>query len=297
MSSRPSKRVIRVSVFDLVLLVVTALAIFGVSRAGTLICTVGTSCADTTVFKMQATRNAHAETAGGSSYTQLVCCSGVTGLGTNCSGTYGVVARLSGSTNAHVEFGTSTTPVYDANPVCLSANSVTIGYQAGNCSGYDTTIASMSNTSGTNAHVGDGTAYSTKICATAAGASVIDISVTDGTVNYGIVPLSTASSTLAGDTQTVTNEGNGAETFSIRGQNTACPWVLAGSIGAEQYKFEHSTTSGSTWGVITTDYTTLQTNIPSTISITLDLRITMPSSTVCTSTQAADLTIMAAAYP
>jgi hypothetical protein len=292
---RPQKNFMTLA-SGLIFLVAVALALFSISEAGTLVCTVGTSCADTRVFKMDALTNAHAGLAT-STYTQIVCCSGVTGLGTNCSGTYGVVGRLSADTNAHFEYGTSTTPVYDANPICLSANSVTIAYQSGNCTGYDTTIASVSNTSGTNAHVGDGSAYTTKVCGTASAPSIISVSVSDGAINYGVVPLSASSTTEGSDSQTVTNDGSGAETFSIKGQNTACPWTLAGTIGADQYKFEHSTTSGSTWGTITTGYTTIQTNVPASTSIPLDLRITMPSSTNCTTVQATDITILAASFP
>lgn len=280
------------------LIVSMALILFSISQAGTLSCTVGTSCANTAVFKMDATANAHAGLAT-STYTQIVCCGGVTSLGTACSGNYGVVGRLSSATNAHFEYGTSSTAIYTPNKICLSAPiSVSIGYQAGDCSGYDTIIASMSSTTiGTNAHVGDANAYSTKICGSAAGSAVISVSVSNGTVNYGVIPLSTASSTVGGNTQILTNNGDNAESFNIKGQNTVCPWTLGASIGANTYKFEHSTTTGSTWGVITTGYTAIKTNVAALATASLDLRITIPSSTGCTTTQAADLVVQAVSYP
>lgn len=285
-------------VFGIIFLVAVALMLFSSSSAGTLSCTVGTSCANTAVFKMNATSNAHAGLAT-STYTQIVCCGGVTGLGTNCSGTFGVVGRLSADTNAHFEYGTSTTPIYDANKICLSAGtSVNIGYQVGNCNGYDTTIASMtSSTIGTNAHVGDANAYSNKICGSAAAAAVISVSVSDGIINYGILAHSASSSTLSNDTQTLTNDGDGAENFNIKGQNTSCPWTLAGSIGTDQYHLERSTTTGATWGDITTSYTTIQYNIAASGTAALDLRLTMPTDTNCTSTQNADIVVQAVSYP
>lgn len=64
-----------------------------------------------------------------------------------------------------------------ANNACISVSgggSVSVGYQDTNCDGFDTTLGSMSGI--TNAHVGDSTAYTTKICATAiAGTLTVDI--------------------------------------------------------------------------------------------------------------------------
>jgi len=161
----------------------------GTTYAGTLTCTVrATTCVggETNVFEMSATANAHAAipTTG---YGQLVCCTGVTGLSNLCSGTFATVAKLSGTTNAHIQ----QTGSY-ANSVCISVpsgGSVSIGYQATNCSSptvYDTTLASMKTTD--NSHVGDTTAYTEyKICGTAAGAAAqtLTFSISDNAIGFG----------------------------------------------------------------------------------------------------------------
>ena len=151
---------------------VTAMLIAGgVAHAGTLSCTVTTSCpTGIVVFGMKSTSNSHAEVpGGGGSYSQLVCCTGVSGLGNSCSGTFAKVLNLAKTTNSHVEEGTLSNY---ANPVCLSAGaggSVSVGYQSGNCTGFDTTVGSISAT--TNAHVGNSGAFNLKICATGAAAA------------------------------------------------------------------------------------------------------------------------------
>lgn len=170
----------------------------------TLSCTVAASCADTVLFKISSTDNGHAGTSGASSYTQLVCCSGVTGLGNSCSGTYDVVLQLSGTDNAHAEQNTQANYATD---VCLSSggDTVTIAYQSTNCTGYDTTVASMSAT--TNAHVGNSSAYATKICASISSASSsLSFSISDNTIGFGALSASSARY-ATGDTT-----GTGSET-------------------------------------------------------------------------------------
>ena len=149
----------------------TAVFFFGLQvgfvYAGTLSCVVATTCVSgVVIYRMQNTANGHAELPSQAAYTQLVCCSGVAGLGNACSGTFATALKLSGTTNAHAE---QNSQINYANSACIQApsgGSVSVGYQATNCTGFDTTLGSMSAT--TNAHVGDGAAYTTKICATAA---------------------------------------------------------------------------------------------------------------------------------
>ncbi len=153
-------------------------------------CSVSTTCnsPDVVLFKISDTANAHAELPAQSNYTNLVCCTGVTGLGNSCSGNYAVVAKLSAVTNAHVQ--RSSLSDY-ANNACLSASSgdITVAYQDTNCSGYDTTVASMSDT--TNAHVGDGSAYTKKICASLAQTS-ITFDVSDAAIGFGTLTTANA---------------------------------------------------------------------------------------------------------
>ena len=122
------------------------------------------SCANTSVFKMSATTNAHAELSNQANYTYYACCSGVTGLGTSCSGNYDTVLKLYGSTNSHVEKNTQSNY---GNSVCLSvpAGSTIVCDYAANCTTLGPRYACVASISGdTNAHVGDCTAYATKVC-------------------------------------------------------------------------------------------------------------------------------------
>ena len=132
------------------------------TTASGLACLITTVCSDTTIFKLSATTNAHAEMPSQANYTKYVCCSG-TGLGTSCSGNYDTVLKLSGLTNAHVE---KKTQANYANSACISVTSGTVlcDYST-DCSllGADyTCLASISGD--TNAHVGDCNAYATKVC-------------------------------------------------------------------------------------------------------------------------------------
>jgi len=156
--------------------------------AGTLSCSVTTAAACTNpsvvIWRMSGSSNAHSELSSQATAAynnNVICCSGVTGLGNTCSATFATVLKLSATTNAHA--GQNGVSSY-ANSVCVQAPSggtVSAGYtSSGTCTaaGYDTTLGSMSATD--NAHVGDGNAYTTKICASAAAAASLTFT-TDGT--------------------------------------------------------------------------------------------------------------------
>ena len=160
------------------------------SAFAALSCTVSAVCnsPDVVVFRMYATSNSHAELPNQSNYANLVCCSGVTGLANTCTNTYSVVARLSSDTNAHIEESGQTTVAYDGRNACLSVPSggtTSVSYQNNNCSGFDTTLASMSSTT-TNSHVGDAATYTRKICASATGATSNNQNSGGGVVAIGL---------------------------------------------------------------------------------------------------------------
>ncbi len=192
------------------------LAIFlltpAISQAALLSCNVSSSaCAGSqvTVFKMQATTNAQSELNSQSNYTQRVCCGGVTNLGTACSGSFVTVLKLSGTINAHAEQNSQSNY---ANSVCLSVPStetISLAYQANNCTGYDTTIASISGV--TNAHMGDSSAYATKICATVP--ESLTFSISDNTIGFGGLSASGARY-ATGDTLGATSNVADAHTIS-----------------------------------------------------------------------------------
>jgi len=137
------------------------------SATGGLTCSVkpadpGCGAGEVTVFRMSSTSNAHGGTPGGSTYGNVVCCGGVTGLGDSCSGTYDTVLTLSGTNNAHVASDASY-----ATKACLSVGAgETVDCTYGDtCDGDYACLATISDS--TNAHVADcdGTDdYTTKVC-------------------------------------------------------------------------------------------------------------------------------------
>lgn len=128
-------------------------------------------CTGTVVLRMSGLDNAHVELPSQTTPVyddNVICCTGVTGLSNSCVlSNKEIFARLSGVTNAHVEQNTESNPNYTEN-ACLAStyagDQITIGYQSSNCTGYDTTLFSMSNTP-TNATVGGPLAYNNKVCA------------------------------------------------------------------------------------------------------------------------------------
>ncbi|OHA79556.1 MAG: hypothetical protein A2747_03910 [Candidatus Yonathbacteria bacterium RIFCSPHIGHO2_01_FULL_44_41] len=163
---------------DSIDLIATYKATVAAPPSGTLSCSVSTAAActssgGTTILRMSGATNAHAELPSQSNgnYTgNVICCSGVTGLGNSCTAPSAVVLKLSGLTNAHAERNDQSN-YSSANNACMSVPSggtVSVAYQANNCTGYDAIIASISSLL-TNAHVGGSTAYSNKICGTAVG--------------------------------------------------------------------------------------------------------------------------------
>ena len=239
--------------------------------AGTLSCTVGASCpSGTVIYRMSGTDNAHAELASQSNYTQLVCCSGVTGLGNSCSGTFATALKLSASSNAHSE---QNSQANYANSACISVpsgGSVSVGYQSTNCTGFDTTLGSIQAT--TNAHVGDSTAYTTKVCATAVGGSgTLSFSISDNSIGFGTLNASatqyatddtsgSASETVAHTITASTNASSGyvitvqGATLTSGGNTiTAIGGTSAsGSPGSEQYGLRISASGGN--GSVTSPY-------------------------------------------
>ncbi len=242
------------------------------ANAGTLSCSVATTCAaGTVIWRMQNTTNAHAELPSQALYTQLVCCSGVTGLGTSCAGTFATVLKLSGTTNAHVQQNTQT-PY--ANNACMSVTAggtVSVGYQATNCVGFDTTLGSMSAV--TNAHVGNSAAYpSIQICgtATAGAAQSLTFSISANSIGFGT--LSTAvprfANTTGGSateveahTLTASTNATGGYIITVQGATLTSGGNTITAIGGtntvsapgtEQFGLRATVTSGT--GTVTAPY-------------------------------------------
>lgn len=144
----------------------------GVHKEDTLLVTVsGLGCEITdgicdgvSVFKMASLSNSHAQLSG--NYPYSVCCSGVSGLGTENSGT--AVLGFAGQDNSHIQkssIGTYPSKAYLSAPggiTCGYIESSSDGFVACEGAGFDTCLASMQ--SSDNSHVGDCSAYNTKVC-------------------------------------------------------------------------------------------------------------------------------------
>ncbi len=220
--------------------------------AGTLSCTVRTStCSggEVEIFEMQNTTNSHAGLPA-ASYTNLVCCTGVTGLGNDCAaGTKAVALKLSGATNAHVRQGTLA-DYTGANNACISVPSggtVSVGYRSGGdtCAtvpAFDTTLGSMIGT--TNSHIGNGswTAGTTKICASAAAGTLSADIVDAGGTPISAPSIAMGSMALSFTYQT-TNGTFGASAQKIRVDNTTgnAQWSLSLAATAGPTAFWHGT--------------------------------------------------------
>ncbi len=242
--------------------------------AGTLSCSITTAaaCTGTVIYRMSGTSNAHTELAGQSTAayaSTVVCCSGITGLSNVCASPQATALNLTAVTNSHAS-QTATTPY--TTPACISVptgGTVSVGYQATNCTGFDTTLGSMSAT--TNAHVGNSAAYTTKICATASGVQTLTFSISDSSIGFGSLVASddffangagTGSATeVEAHTITASTNASSGYTMTVNG-NTLTSGVLtinaigsantATVIGTEQFGLRMTATGGN--GSVTVPY-------------------------------------------
>lgn len=245
--------------------------------AGSLSCSITTNagCTQTKIYRLSDTTNAHAELANqtNSNYDgNVVCCTNVIGLGNACSGTNAIALKLSSTSNAHAEQNSSSS--YSGDNACISVptgGSVTVAYQADNCSGFDTTVGSIEST--TNSHVGDAGAYTTRICATATGVpQTLVFSISDNSIGFSsLSPVQTRYAT--GDTLGTTSDSADAHTISIAsnasggyamtigggtltaGVNTVTAigaTAAAPSVGTEQFGVRLGVNSGT--GVVVSPY-------------------------------------------
>jgi len=188
--------------------------------------TTAAGCAGTVILRLSAASNAHAELPSQSTAAyanNVICCTGVTALGNSCSDTFGVVLKLSAATNAHVQ---QNSQAGYANNACISAppgNIITVGYQANNCAGFDTTLASMS--AATNAQVAD-SAYATKICGTIALQS-ISFALSANSVSFGTLSPTAArfantsgGSATESEAHTLTASTNASSGYAITVRGT-----------------------------------------------------------------------------
>lgn len=150
-------------------------------------------CAGTVILRMSGSTNAQAEIPSMTTPVydgNVVCCTGVTGLGNSCAlSNNETIVRLSGTsgTNAHVEQRDQVNSNYNNQKICLSStyagDEITIGYRDSDCAGYNTTLFSMLTTP-TNAMVGGPASYNNKVCAKVF-SQTISFSVSSSSAGFG----------------------------------------------------------------------------------------------------------------
>ena len=209
------------------------------------------TCSGTTVFKMYSADNSHAEIPSQTNYNYKVCCSHteVADLGNSCvSDNHTVVLKLSEITNAHVEENSYSNY---SNNVCLSAPagySIICGYST-DCSTLGTDYVCLASISGdTNAHVGDCSSYSTKVCCAVVSTGPSASTVITNEVTIGSTQLENSQATLNGN---ITNTGG--ENCDIRGfdwgtSSGSYPnnWTQSGSYDTGVFNYQITLTSGET---------------------------------------------------
>jgi hypothetical protein len=127
----------------------------------------------------------------------------------------------------------------------------------------------------------------------------ISVSVSDGSVAYGTVALSSSSDTTSSgvnDSQTATNDGNITETFNIKDAGTTAAWTIAGTVGADNYKHEFCTTtcdSTPSWTALTANYQTLAASVSTSGTQVFDLKLNTPTSSSSYTQQSLTVTVQA----
>lgn len=128
--------------------------------------------------------------------------------------------------------------------------------------------------------------------------AVISVTVEDGVVSYGTIPTNTSKSTCSSelnDAQIVTNNGNVAEDFLIKGADSD-NWTLGSSVGANQYVHQFRSGSCSSFSAgtaLTTSDQAFSSNVAVSGTVTLNLQLTTPNSTSSYSQQTTSVTVTA----
>ena len=157
------------------------------------------------------------------------------------------------------------------------SGAVTVGYQANNCSGFDTTLGSM--ISATNSHVGNPAAYTTKICASASSTpQTISFSISNNIIGFGALSAvqtryasadtnGTTSTSTDAHTISIASNASGGYSMTINGTTLTCSSCTNGatiaaigsspvapSVGIEQFGMRITRNSGT--GTTTAPYNT-----------------------------------------
>jgi len=133
-------------------------------------------------------------------------------------------------------------------------------------------------------------------------AELITISVADGSITYGILPVNTNEDTVfLTDTQVVTNDGNVEADLAVKSSDAVggTDWNLAATNASlDEFTHEFSSNGGSNWTVFNVDnvtYTSLTTNVAVNGTQNLDLRIKTPASVTDNTEKTITVTVLATA--
>ena len=142
---------------------------------------------------------------------------------------------------------------------------------------------------------------------------VVSITVTDGTVDYGVLDTSeTANTVTLTQTQTITNGSNVSANVSLRSSDAyvisdTTDWALAGATGSNAYVHSYDIDAPGTpvWTALPFDGTFNNTYTGSVVTLTestgldpsatLDLKIDMPTSISNTAAHSVNVTALATA--
>ena len=144
---------------------------------------------------------------------------------------------------------------------------------------------------------------------------VISISVTDGSVDYGVLATSDTNNTFDGaaiaDTQTIENTGNDSVDIALRSSDAAdagaagvTDWALEGTAASEVFvhSYDIDASVSAVWTVFPFDGAFANTNTADVATLasngdmaTLDLKIDMPTSAADVTLHSIDVTVIATA--
>ena len=229
-------------------------------------CSVTTSCAENEILRLSSLDNAHAELPSPTPvFTNIVCCDQPSGSEP--------VLKLSDITNAHVEDPSLTNYANEAGLDNADCDVITSGTCAD--AGHDTCVVSFSEP--TNAHAGDCSAYSNKVCCSTVsecGNGALDFpeQCDDGNNNNGDGCSSTCTSEEGDfefDEIQIIDNGDGTYTYLFIKDGVPVVEVISnhGLIDLRDFQFDYQEVGGSgkvavSIGNLTLNQTTKSITIP-----------------------------------
>lgn len=128
---------------------------------------------------------------------------------------------------------------------------------------------------------------------------LVAVSVSDGTVVYGILAANSSANTFTlGQQQTATNDGNVDVDLDIRSSDAVVAgtdWNLEATTSTDQYTHEFSIDDGVSWSFFAADNSVSDLADPVIASKTFDLRITTPTTSTDLGEHTITVTVLATA--